>query len=634
MKLKQKTVIIIFVLCLSSLILFKACSLIGLGIGSIIDASSVKETKNIDAWKVKELKRGTRVIAVFKDGREMEGKFLGVKQASFEEYAQRYQKFRNNFPENLYLPDIGDTITLITTRDVRYDVTFVAFEYEAILIRMTDAEKSTLAHLRLFKSIDNRKGNVLAVDTLKSLFSQNKIPLLSFMEIEDINGKYQIGLEEIQYISFTTSKNSGKITGFIIGLTIDCVLIAALIESSKEEPPPPPSGEGSCPFVYSYNGEDYILDSETFSGSVFKAAQRTDWDNLDYLTENQGNYRLKITNELAEEQYIDELKLLVVDHPGNTTVAPAFSGDLHVLSHARAPISALDKAGNSVLKLLESKDDKFWISNPFTRICGENAEVRDGLYLEFPRPEKADSVKLILNVQNTFWSIYLEAQLYSLYGSALDIWYNVMNNSDRARNRFKELVCREAMLQIQLWNGREWQESGYIWFVGPHVSKEQVLVLDIHDIPGDLLKIRVESTVGLWMVNCIHADYSTDPSLIINELSPRYAQDNSGTDIREFLNTIDNKYYILQPFQSTAELEFTAPPRLEEYQRTFILKSTGYYTALVKTQGMPQWSILSALGSQPGAFGHYALYLLQEDIASELSTFYNFEVNDNNLGAY
>jgi hypothetical protein len=58
----------------------------------------------------------------------------------------------------------------------------------------------------------------------------------------------------------------------------------------------------------------YDESHETFGGAIFHAAQRTDVDNLDHLAEVGGAYRVKLTNELQETQYVDELKLLVVDH--------------------------------------------------------------------------------------------------------------------------------------------------------------------------------------------------------------------------------------------------------------------------------------------------------------------------------
>ncbi len=71
------------------------------------------------------------------------------------------------------------------------------------------------------------------------------------------------------------------------------------------------SDEESCPFVYSFDGEEYVLDSEPCGVAVSEGLKRPDWVELSSLKEVDGKSRVLLTNELGETQYTDELNRLV-----------------------------------------------------------------------------------------------------------------------------------------------------------------------------------------------------------------------------------------------------------------------------------------------------------------------------------
>jgi hypothetical protein len=275
-------------------------------------------------------------------------------------------------------------------------------------------------------------------------------------------------------------------------------------------------------------------------------------------------------------------------------------------------MKAIDFSGVNVLDLVKAKDDRFWMSNPFGLDPESKAQARDGLILEFTRPKGAEFVKLAFNVQNTLWAAYLQSQILKLQGRELEKWYALMNSSVEAREALKKAMIREGMLLIKLWDGETWKTSGFVWEVGPSVAKGQVAWLDIHDIPGEVLRIQLESTAGFWMVNSVQADYTTDNNipLHITELSPTQAIDHLGRDLQETLGAIDDRYYAMPTTDDWAELTFKAPAQKTEFDRSFVLKGTGYYTIHVSAEGEPQRDLIAKLMTEPGAFGQYTLRLL------------------------
>ena len=55
----------------------------------------------------------------------------------------------------------------------------------------------------------------------------------------------------------------------------------------------------SCPFIYSFDGEKYIFDAEPYGGATCEGRKRTEWCGLENLSEVNGQYKIKVTNELG-----------------------------------------------------------------------------------------------------------------------------------------------------------------------------------------------------------------------------------------------------------------------------------------------------------------------------------------------
>ena len=85
---------------------------------------------------------------------------------------------------------------------------------------------------------------------------------------------------------------------------------------------------GSCPTVYSFDGQNYNLGAETFSYSIAKRFESSDLDRLDFGELQNGEYSLKIANEALETHYINQLCLLSVVHPPGYEAFPMDNNDI------------------------------------------------------------------------------------------------------------------------------------------------------------------------------------------------------------------------------------------------------------------------------------------------------------------
>ena len=102
-----------------------------------------------------------------------------------------------------------------------------------------------------------------------------------------------------------------------------------------------------------------------------------------------GFYNIRITEELREVAYLDQIKLIAVDHPKHLDIFtsekfklppfPAFQ--LYEVTDRIYPISAHDKHGHDVLKLVTKRDARY--VDKFHRDFTNRAELHS-LTLDFP----------------------------------------------------------------------------------------------------------------------------------------------------------------------------------------------------------------------------------------------------------
>jgi hypothetical protein len=425
------------------------------------------------------------------------------------------------------------------------------------------------------------------------------------------------------------SHGKGKTIGLLLGLAADGAAYYAVTSWHRAYHKGYDEGyaagysapaTGSCPHVYSHDGHGYVIDSEPYAGAMVAALQRTDIDNLDHLRERHGRCKLLLASGLAETEHVDGVSLLMVEHPHGVRVVPSFDGSLHTVREAMPPVAAFDDHGADILPLVTATDERIWSSNPFGRNPAEMSEVRDGIELRFVRPVGAQTVKLLVNVQNTAWAGSVLKRLLELQGRDLPGFYDQLDSSEFIRSLLGNALIREGALLIKIWNGHEWTDGGHVFEVGSRVAKDQLVVLNLENILSDTLRLRFESTAGFWKMNSAAVDYSPDLPVTVAEIPPEKALTEQGQDVLSSLRTIDHRYYEISDPQNRAELVFRVPPRAARLDRSYLLKCTGYYTIHVAAEGDPQTELIWRFALVPGAFGQYALQTLNEQTSFALSS--------------
>jgi Tfp pilus assembly protein PilF len=170
---------------------------------------------------------------------------------------------------------------------------------------------------------------------------------------------------------------------------------------------------GSCPMIFTWNGRgfDFITDvlgvaplgASSGDGQYFPV----DHDEYiqipgDKLVEHNGQYEVRITEELREVSYLDQVQLIAVDHPRAQEIftndkfkAPPFP-DFHLFGVSRRiyPASAHDDHGRDIRPAILSKDQVY--PDQFRRNYEGVAELHS-IDLDFKGVARDNNAVLILN---------------------------------------------------------------------------------------------------------------------------------------------------------------------------------------------------------------------------------------------
>ena len=174
-----------------------------------------------------------------------------------------------------------------------------------------------------------------------------------------------------------------------------------------------PRLSGSCPMIFTWNGSRFTFITDVLGVAPLGASSGdgryfpVDHDEYvsipgEKLVPRDGSYDVRITEELHEVSYIDQVKLLALDHPADLDVvtnekfkSPPFPEfRLFGVSHRIYPVAARDQNGADVRSALLRTD--FTYPDSFRRTQAGVAEMHT-LDLDFGRAAPSNHAVLILH---------------------------------------------------------------------------------------------------------------------------------------------------------------------------------------------------------------------------------------------
>lgn len=408
---------------------------------------------------------------------------------------------------------------------------------------------------------------------------------------------YEVPLDQVQRVWVERKELSkGRTIGLVAAVAVGTLAIIVGVAAATKQ---------SCPFVYSWDGTRYVFDAEPYGGAITRGLEKDDFSQLERLREQDGLYRLKITNEVDETQFTNLTELWVVDHPAGTRMAADVRGKLHTLAAPQAPLSARDAAGHDLLPWLRATDRLIW--EP-PAVPDANGNLQSDIVMTFPKPAGAAQVKLVANAATGLWGSYMIKKMVELRGRDVGAWYALMDESQAARDALFAWEVREEpfALKIYVEEPTGWEVRGILPGTGPFISKDRIVPLDVSHVEGNQLRIRIHPPAGFWALNSFGADYTPDQPVSLKKLQPATAQDLQGKDVLPELVANDDRYLAMPNIGDTADLTFPAPPRHAGTDRTVFLHSRGYYKLHVAATGEPDTKTLQEIENVPGAAARFA----------------------------
>ena len=156
----------------------------------------------------------------------------------------------------------------------------------------------------------------------------------------------------------------------------------------------------SCPTLFAWNGKKYVFVNDVIGAAVVghwvsptakNNADPDEWAKVDsaQLQPRNGYLSLRFGEPMEEVNYIDQVRLLAIDHPANTEVypderfmneAPFASGRPILSAQARPVAGAWDDQGRDVRPLLLSQDHQYvrdFTNLPFAGFANQHTLTLD-----------------------------------------------------------------------------------------------------------------------------------------------------------------------------------------------------------------------------------------------------------------
>jgi hypothetical protein len=170
---------------------------------------------------------------------------------------------------------------------------------------------------------------------------------------------------------------------------------------------------GSCPMIFTWNGKKFQFITDVLGVAPLGASSGDGRyfpvDHVEYvqvsgesLAERDGQYEIRITEELREVSYLDQVRLMALDHRAGTEIftnekfkSPPFPEfRLYGADRRHYPVTARDSDGHDVLACLLKRDRIY--PDGFHRDYNGVAELHE-LDLDFGQASRDGRAVLVLN---------------------------------------------------------------------------------------------------------------------------------------------------------------------------------------------------------------------------------------------
>lgn len=382
-----------------------------------------------------------------------------------------------------------------------------------------------------------------------------------------------IPLSDIKRLSYN-DKNVGRSVLNVVGGTIGTAFVFLLIAAALKS---------SCPFVYIKNGDEYVFAGELYPGTITPKMQEYDYLPLPNFKSQDNMYTIKISNELKEIQYTDQLQLIRIDHKRNEKVLLDINGNIQTFRNIQLPVNCYADNINDQLDSVKNKDDVFFtFDSPKA-----TSDATRSIVFDFERQEGQNKAKLFLTAKNSVWLDYVFGKFNEQFG-----WY--YNTFQKEQQQLEKKIITDWVegqnipLSVYIKNGTDWELVEKINSVGPLATRDIAIPIDLSEIKGKKVEVKLVTGFMFWELDYIGIDYTPNSEVEIRTLDLESAIDQDGNDVANLLLNADGEYFIQPNMRDEVVVSFRASADARGPQATSVfLKNKGYYNYIRDYRGIP-----------------------------------------------
>ena len=384
----------------------------------------------------------------------------------------------------------------------------------------------------------------------------------------------------------------------------------------------------SCPFLYTWDGERFVFVTDFMGGGemgylespgVYNVPDPDEYVRITdrQLKERDGHYELRVTNELEEVLYVDQLRLMAVTHYGDVEVFPDEGMRVHpapfrlfAVRNRRPLASAIDDQGRDLLPDLSALDRKFAAGFPLEPVRGYSKA--HGITMRLPGRDARKGTRTVLLM--TGWTDYAfstDNEAASQSGLTLTPpILQVHGRDDRWRTVNEDVGIPVGRPQTLVIDVTEYADQPLRLLTSMRIYWDQISVADL-DVPqprpvvlpaqrSDLRWRGFSAEVSPDGREPYGYDYARVSALSPWKLMPgRYTR---AGDVGELLRAVDDRFVISRPGDELT-LSFdasTLPPLDAGMRRTFLLYASGYSKEMDLHSGSPDAVVPIPFRAMPG----------------------------------
>ncbi len=236
-----------------------------------------------------------------------------------------------------------------------------------------NSEISTYNELAENKS----KGNIQIVTVDSTVYftdtysyNDSSISIIGKMKKNNIESIYKGNLlfRDISYIQtketyFWPSLAFVGLNIFLVGNGVSMLTSTTGIDAIVKIVYPSEVGGGSCPYIYSWNGETYNLEGEAFGTALGKALETSSSIVFQKIQPENNRLKIKITNERPETHFLNKVNFTAFETDKNILVYSDNNNKFFAVNDLKQIKNASDRNSKDLLELLDRDDNKYWKSD-------------------------------------------------------------------------------------------------------------------------------------------------------------------------------------------------------------------------------------------------------------------------------